>query len=145
MQGGPDQQGAHLPDGLYYYRVTDPSGKVILYPDQYRTVTVSNNVFPPTQLSPFLTSANSGDEYKAWISTVPTFENNCSKTDNFKVSLTKAKPGDATGDGIVDQKDYIILVKNYNKHVSGNANGDFDNNGIVDKIDYGIWSKNYRP
>ena len=85
LQGGPDQQGAHLPDGLYYYRVTDPSGGTILFLDGYRTVTVSNNVFPSTQLFPYEDTPNNGDEYKVWLSRVPTFENRCTKTDNFKV------------------------------------------------------------
>ncbi len=85
LQGGPDQQGAHVPDGLYYYRVTDPSGQTILYPDGYRTVMVTNNVFPPTQLAPFNDTPNNGDEYKVWLSRVPTFDNRCTKTDNFKV------------------------------------------------------------
>src|SRR5437899_2362463 len=43
LQGGPDQRGVHLPDGRYYYRVTDPSGKVVL--SATRTVNVVNNVF----------------------------------------------------------------------------------------------------
>jgi hypothetical protein len=92
LQGGPDQQGAHLPDGLYYYRVTDPSGHTVLYPEGYRTVTVANGVFPATQLAPFTTTPNQGGEYKVWVSRVSTFNGRCTKTDNFKVRSTEPTP-----------------------------------------------------
>ncbi|MBI3536475.1 MAG: hypothetical protein HY070_02760 [Chloroflexi bacterium] len=85
LQGGPDQQGAHVPDGTYFYRVTDPNTGTILYLDGFRTVVVANNVFPATQLAPFNDSPNNGNEYKVSLSKVSTFDNNCTKTDNFKV------------------------------------------------------------
>jgi len=142
LQGGPDQRGAHLPDGLYYYKVTDPSGKINLYSDGYRTVTVIKNVFPATQLIPFAPSPNHGDEYKVWISTVSIFRNQCSKTDNFKIRLST---GDATNDGVVDKKDCGVWAKNVDKHMSGRNNGDFNNDGSVNGADYILWWKNYRP
>lgn len=85
LQGGPDQQEAHLPDGTYYYRVTDPSGSHVLFQDGYRTVIVANNNFPSTQLYPYDDTPNEGGEYKVWLSVSTDFPNRCTKTDNFKV------------------------------------------------------------
>jgi hypothetical protein len=89
LQGGPDQQGAHLPDGTYYYRVTDPSGATVL--SDTRTV-VKDGVFPSTQLAPFEDTPNNGGEYKVWLSTSPNFEGKCTKTDNFKVKVKVTPP-----------------------------------------------------
>jgi len=92
LQGGPDKQGAHLPDGMYYYRVTDPSGKVVLYKDGYRVVVVANKVFPSTQLYPFEDTPNPGGEYKVQLSLVPSFDHRCTKSDNFKVRKPTPTP-----------------------------------------------------
>jgi hypothetical protein len=92
LQGGPDKQGAHLPDGTYYYRVTDPSGKNVL--SATRSVTVKDGVFPSTQLAPFQDTPNNGGEYKVWLSTSSDFTNKCTKTDNFKVKAETPPPTD---------------------------------------------------
>lgn len=85
LQGGAEQNGAHVPDNTYYYKVTNPSGDTDLFADGYRTVTVTGNVFPPVSLSPFDFTPNNKYEYKVWLSLSPDFQPNCSKTDNFKV------------------------------------------------------------
>ena len=53
-------------------------------------------------------------------------------------------PGDANRDGLVDGKDYIIWINNYNQVTGGGIDeGDFNNSGKVDGLDYVIWLNNY--
>jgi len=91
FNGGP-QNGQHsgLPDGIYYFEVTDPSGGTLLSTDNAscRQVQVINGVvtgsYGPSckhpegaynpangsttvQLAPFATTPNGGNEYKAWL------------------------------------------------------------------------------
>jgi hypothetical protein len=53
------------------------------------------------------------------------------------------KPGDANGDGKVDEADYGIWLAHFATTVTGGASvGDFDGSGIVDGVDYVIWLNN---
>ncbi|HZN37690.1 MAG TPA: hypothetical protein VFD82_02745 [Planctomycetota bacterium] len=103
-----------LPDGNYYFQVTNPSGNVLLSEDfiQNRRVVVVGGVIstnPVTvhetrpgrcgsrivQLTPFANTTSAGDEYKVWLTPVERwdpagsgffgFQAKFSKTDNFKV------------------------------------------------------------
>lgn len=110
LNGGPARPGAAagLPDGDYYYQITDPGCKELLAgPNPTTTsipktaskhITVVDGETDPvlTQLAPFNDTPNPGGEYKVWIIPVelyaPTARNTCfgfiprySKTDNFKV------------------------------------------------------------
>ena len=105
LNGGPAHPGAaSLPDGSYYVRVTDPSGSLLLGTSigsgNDRPFVVSGGAVQGCyQLCSILISGgnpdpsgcgyddttNPGGEYKAWVSTVSTFDNNSTKTDNFKV------------------------------------------------------------
>ena len=117
LTGGPQNMHSAgiVPDGIYYFQVTDPSGAVLLSTDDIscRTVQVTNgkmvgaepgplfgncttglhadsaanlaNGEVPVQLIPYNNTPNAGGEYKVWISTDPTFTNGTTKTDNFKV------------------------------------------------------------
>jgi len=91
LSGGPQNQTASgLPDGMYYFQVTDPSGKKLLSTDNAvcRQLSVTggrvvgatgpackhpNGTFnpangtTPVQLAPFLTTPNPGGVYKAWL------------------------------------------------------------------------------
>jgi hypothetical protein len=90
LNGGPQNtHRAGLPDGTYYFQVTDPSGKTLLSTDNAicRQLTVtggmvsgaaggcphSNGAFNPAngsttvQLAPFELTPNKGAEYKAWL------------------------------------------------------------------------------
>jgi hypothetical protein len=90
LSGGPQNQNASgLPDGTYYFQVTDPSGKTLLSTDnavcRQLNVTggrVSGSAGPcahangtfnsangslPVQLAPFSASPNKGTEYKVWL------------------------------------------------------------------------------
>ena len=109
---GPSCTGAGLPNGTYYFQVTDPAGGVLLSSDPItsRIVTVTNGVFAfpivthatgngpcgakTVQLIPFADTPNSGGEYKVWLTSIATyapgtgtfgFRPKYSKTDNFKV------------------------------------------------------------
>jgi hypothetical protein len=111
LDGGPTKTGAAgLPDGQYYVMITIPSTGTVLgssYPD---TVTVSGGEFATClQLSAFVYSAsssftvhgydntlNSGGEYKVSVSTDPTFPNDGTKTDNFKVRAGATCDGGAS-------------------------------------------------
>jgi hypothetical protein len=131
-----------VPDGLYYFQVTDPSGAVLLSTDDIscRQVQVTGgrivgasgpsckhangtfnglNLQTPVQLIPFDDTPNPGGEYKAWITPVASYGQDCptksnqsfgfceseSKTDNFKVKrsdaayVTVCKFNDVDGDG----------------------------------------------
>jgi hypothetical protein len=53
-------------------------------------------------------------------------------------------PGDANGDGKVDETDYAIWRTNYNQTKTGGASiGDFNTNGKVEGLDYLIWLTNF--
>lgn len=90
ISGGPQNQNANgLPDGTYYFQVTDPSGATLLSTDQAecRQLTVFNgrvvgvagpcphstgipnesNGSIPVKLAPFADTPNSGSQYKVWL------------------------------------------------------------------------------
>jgi hypothetical protein len=91
LSGGPqNQNAAGLPDGLYFFQITDPSGKTLLSTDNAacRQLNVlggrvsgsaagpcahANGTFNsadgtlPVQLAPFSASPNKGSEYKVWL------------------------------------------------------------------------------
>jgi hypothetical protein len=91
LNGGPqNQNAAGLPDGPYYFQVTDPSGKVLLSEDDAvcRQLMVSGGRVAgpivngcshpagsydpgsgstPVKLMPFADTPNNGGEYKAWL------------------------------------------------------------------------------
>lgn len=101
LDGGPAHPGAAgLPDGYYYVQVTEPNGTLLgtsVGSGNETPVHVTNGEFDQCyQLSAILikasdgtpgydTTSNPGGEYKVWVSTVSTFDNDKSKTDNFKV------------------------------------------------------------
>ena len=93
LNGGPQNTHANgLPDGDYYFQVTDPSGAVLLSTDAIscRQLTVAGgrvsggsgscphangnfnpaNGSTPVQLIPYADTPNNGGEYKAWITRV---------------------------------------------------------------------------
>jgi hypothetical protein len=135
ISGGPDKAGA-LPDGSYYVQVTAPDGALLgtsIGAGTDKPLVISGGV-PAScyQLSSILIKAsdgtpgydltsNAGGEYKVWVSTVSTFANNSSKTDNFKVRgpgcddscvalgrLTVDKFYDADADGVWDTTEPAI-------------------------------------
>jgi hypothetical protein len=101
IDGGPAHPGAaSMPDGCYYVQVTSPEGTVL------GTSVGSSNEVPfcissgepqdcyqlwnilvkaSDQSQGYDDTTNAGGEYKVWVSTVATFDNNSTKTDNFKV------------------------------------------------------------
>lgn len=104
LQGGPGH--THLPPGDYYVKVTNPSGACLLgasagTPFHVNADGTTNciqlcdvlvNADPTCALNGesdpdcgYNTTPNDGGEYKVWVSMDPTFPNNESKTDNFKV------------------------------------------------------------
>src|SRR5207244_9277825 len=100
IDGGPAHPGAAgLPDGSYCVQVTDPSGQSVLGMSDPGAVTVADGEFVQCyQLTSILKTASSGftvpgfddtpnpgGEYKVWVSTDCNFNNDSTKTDNFKV------------------------------------------------------------
>src|SRR6266436_3274426 len=134
LNGGPSHIGAaSLPDGSYYVRVTDPSGTPVLGTSigsgNDTPFVVSGGVVQGCyQLSAILIkgsdatpgyddTTNQGGEYKVWVSTINTFDNNSTKTDNFKV---KENPVVAT----------LCVDKFYDANVNGiKDNGEVSING----------------
>lgn len=105
LDGGPGPTApataAGLPDGDYYFQVTDPSGKTLLSTDavQFRVLTVSGGLITsasthPTfvdsggsggvtvELCPFNDTPNNGGVYKAWVTPVGQFLGDPTKVDN---------------------------------------------------------------
>ncbi|UCD40519.1 MAG: hypothetical protein JSV87_03040 [Candidatus Bathyarchaeota archaeon] len=118
LVGGPHKEGAAgLPDGIYYFQITDPSGKTLLSTDALsnRKFEVKNgyihNIDGGThkwnldttrgygiviQLWPFTYTPQKGGVYKVWVTREDHysagqgcfgFMPSLSKTDNFKVKL----------------------------------------------------------
>jgi hypothetical protein len=120
LNGGPRPNApctaAGLPDGDYYFQVTDPSGSVLLSSGEVadRKVTVSKGIITAktgthatgiggcgdttVQLSPYQQTPNEGGEYKVWMTPVGSYSTDItkgsfgflpkfSKTDNFKVNI----------------------------------------------------------
>ena len=110
LDGGPGpnapQRAAGLPDGDYFYQVTDPSGKVLLStdPQEFRRFTVTGGIITDrvapqnagdhdtgsdvdhgaltVELCPFLDTPNNGGEYKVWVTPVGDFAGDPSLVDN---------------------------------------------------------------
>lgn len=139
LSGGPRPNApctaAGLPNGDYYFQVTDPSGSQLLSLDGigYRRVTVAGgliigysgphgigmgkcvafNGFNITvQLYPFAPTPNPGGEYKAWMTKVDDYDMTMTKG-SFGFIPSKSKtdnfkvtpPTDSDGDGIPDVDD----------------------------------------
>ncbi len=120
LAGGPHKEGAAgLPDGIYYFQVTDPAGKTLLSTDDlsdrrfevkygyiysiddgthkwnYDTTAGYGIV---VQLWPFTYTPNKGGTYKVWVTKVEHLDEgqgcfgfipSLSKTDNFKVGVSE--------------------------------------------------------
>ncbi len=110
LDGGPGPNApvgaAGLPDGDYYYQVTEPSGKTLLStdPQSFRRFTVSGGIITSrvapqaagdhdtgvdvdhgavtVELCPFLDTPNNGGEYKVWVTPVADFSGNAAIVDN---------------------------------------------------------------
>lgn len=135
LNGGPRANGActavGLPNGDYYFQVTDPSGAELLSTDDvtYRKVTVAGGKITAAngshstgfgrcgdvtvQLWPFLETSNHGEEYKVWMTPVSAYSPGqgsygflprSSKTDSFKVTAPSSLV-DSDGDGFPDSED----------------------------------------
>ena len=124
LNGGPAHPGAAgLPDGYYYVKVTAPDG-TLLGISAGTPVHVTSGEFDQCyQLSAIVAKAsdstpgyddtpNPGGEYKVWVSTVSTFDNDSTKTDNFKV-IAGTQPSDTAKLGV-------------DKFYDANANGVWD-------------------
>ena len=134
LDGGPAHPGAAgLPDGEYYCQVTEPNGTPLgtsVGTADDTPIVVSGGEFAQCyQLSAILKktsdgspgyddTTNPGGEYKVWVSAVSTFDNNSTKTDNFKVrcedceippqgTVTVIKFYDANANGINDDGQLI--------------------------------------
>jgi hypothetical protein len=112
ISGGPqNKNSAGLPDGTYYFQVTDPSGGTLLSTDPAicRQLTVSGGVVTgatgpacehtdgtsnpangtlPVQLFPFSPTPNVGNEYKVWL--IPTTAASIAATDPTVLIFAKA-------------------------------------------------------
>ncbi len=124
IDGGPAHPGAaSLPDGSYYVQVTNPGGDVVLGSSGastpfvvlngepqgcYRLSAIVNSASSGYTTPGYDTTDNPGGEYKVWVSTDPTFVNNSTKTDNFKVK-----------ENVVVQTAEICVDKFYDKNVNG--------------------------
>ncbi len=96
----------------------------IVYLDQ--VATAADNSFSVSMKI----GAEKGDSFTAYIGGTQV-----ATVSSQSVNLGSAKPGDVTGDGVVDLEDYNTVLKNFGKVTSeGDANGD----GRVDIDDYNL-------
>lgn len=137
LNGGPlnCHAGSGLPDGTYYFQVTDPSGGTLLSDvgPNNGTITVSGGVFSAysgshatgtgacggisVQLAPFNDTPNPGGEYKVWVTPTGSYSDgngtfgflsDQSKTDNFQIKVN-----------IVPENIQITGYKFYDANVDG--------------------------
>lgn len=139
INGGPGPGNSALQDGAYYVQVTAPDGTLLGTSlgttDELPVVVSGGNFVACYQLSSIVRKAstdvsggpvapdgydptgNPGGEYKVWISSHSTFDNNYTKTDNFKVregsvtdygTFTVDKFFDANGNGVLDLGEQYI-------------------------------------
>ncbi|MFS8087275.1 MAG: hypothetical protein ACMG6H_16700, partial [Acidobacteriota bacterium] len=126
LSGGPQNfNPPGLPDGTYYFQVTDPSGKTLLSTDNAvcRQLKVvggrvagatgscphANGTFNPAngtlpvQLAPFSKTPNNGNEYKAWLVPVgsATISGSDPKVLNFSNSNSKTDNFKARADVVI--------------------------------------------
>lgn len=102
LDGGPQSNGPSLPAGSYYVQVTEPNGTLLGTSvgagNPTPLVVASDGTTSCIQLSSVLLknsdhsvgyddTTNAGGEYKVWASKDPSFPNDGSKTDNFKVNV----------------------------------------------------------
>ena len=145
LDGGPSHPGAAgLPDGEYYVQVTEPNGTLLgtsIGTTDDTPVSVIGGEFvscyqlsailkTPSDLPGYDTTSNPGGEYKVWVSTNSDFDNNSSKTDNFKVATENPNPPTAK----------LKVLKFYDANANGvNDDGQLINGWktrIQDHIDY---------
>jgi len=129
LDGGPGpgapQTAAGLPDGIYVFQVTDPSGKTLLSTDpvQCRQFTVTNGIITSTapspsgcahvtgtdidhgattiQLLPYNDTPNPGGEYKVWVTMVSDYACNADLT-TVDCTARGSKHGFVPGDSKTD-------------------------------------------
>jgi hypothetical protein len=138
LDGGPTHDGAAgLPDGSYYVKVTAPDGTLLgtsVGSADETPVTVSGGEFLtcyqlaaiviqvqalPSIVAGYDDTSNNGGEYKVWISSVSTFDNALTKTDNFKV--------DTENEGGTPPEATLHVIKFYD----ANANGINDDSQLI--------------
>ncbi|MEN6370900.1 MAG: SdrD B-like domain-containing protein [Armatimonadota bacterium] len=160
LNGGPlNQSQPGLPDGDYYYKVTNPDGSRDLSEEagkslDNRLVTVVDGIIvrtnPNNQLCPYEDTDNEGGEYKVWLTSVEDyyahgglFDPDSSKTDNFKIkpqvgpptvlgSISGCKYYDLNMNGIKDPLEVVIpgwLIELYDSSGELYASMTTDTNG----------------
>ena len=142
LNGGPGPNApcdaAGVPDGVYVFQITNPSGSVLLSSDDiaFREFTVTGGIITSSnnhsvvpgdcgsvrvQAAPFDDTPNNGGVYKAWIALKADYEaagnqflNRNSKTDNFHVEQPSQEPELAD----------LNVYKFYDKNANGEWDGD---------------------
>ena len=146
LGGGPQNSNASgLPNGNYYFQVTDPSGAVLLSTDaiQCRELIVangrvsgstgscphSNGSFNPAnsstsvQLLPYADTPNNGGEYKAWITKIDDYNKpNCKGRSSNGFCTSDSKTDNFKVKAPTALPAYVYACK-FN---------DFNNNGVHD-------------
>src|SRR6266481_5303088 len=151
LNGGPQGGGSGLPNGDYYYQVTNPNGDVLLSSDkaECRQLTVIGNVIMgpigpacqhvpgtmtgngsiPVQLFPFDTTPNGGGVYKVWLIPQDDAGLDPNDPDGKHLIFTHSKTDNfKIKEGVVTPQTVIGGVKYY----------DTNNNGVLDTDEEGI-------
>jgi hypothetical protein len=96
---------------------------------------------PNSSLFFFLNSMDAIDRFETLFIINPN-EYKLNLMKNQATSTPSLNPGDANGDGKVDETDYSLWLANFSK-TGSNVVGDFNRDGVVDLVDYSIWLTNY--
>jgi hypothetical protein len=121
LDGGPQNPNASgLPDGDYWVKVTEPDGTPLGSSLSANATVASGEFVSCYRLVDLLVKAsdaspgyddttNGGGEYKLWVSMTADFDNNVSKTDNFKVLAS-------------DDQGHLVIQKFYDANADGLQN-----------------------
>ena len=127
----------YLDDGYYY----SADGRT--YTTYYHAVDFAYDDYSSASTASEGESFYSSDG-ETWIdlTTVEDTANFCIKA--FTIDMTASIPGDATGDGVVDEDDAAILADNWGEQLVGGASiGDFNDDGYVNALDASILAANW--
>ena len=159
LDGGPGPNAppgaAALPDGDYYFQVTDPSGKTLLSADavKYRRFTVANGVIvsahnhptgvdkdyggPPlnavtVKLMPYKDTPNPGGVYKVWATPVDKFTGDPNKVDTPSQKFHGFDPAWSKTDNfkVKGKPEQRLIVKKF---------WDTNADGVWDEGDYEVF------
>ncbi|MFC1647249.1 right-handed parallel beta-helix repeat-containing protein [Patescibacteria group bacterium] len=123
----------------YFYEATSKANVQINEGNHVYSTFTNNTIIQtisPGTIKPFINYSN--------LSGNNTIITNPAQIHLSPTSATQTKIGDANGDNLTNEADYIIWVSNYSQTTTnGHLDGDFNGSDMIDGADYIIWLNNY--